>query len=177
MRRLLAVSLVSLVLAGCVPPPQAPEPPPPAPVITPTPRPTTPPPAPLASDWNDWPFTPGDWAYRRDGSGSIASFGAGPVTDEVTLRCDTAKRTLILTVRAALGTTIIRTTTMSRSLAMSATAGWEAPHKTIQIVPSDPLLDAIAFSRGRFVIERPIAPPFVLRPDPEIGRVIEDCRG
>ena len=43
--------------------------------------------------------------------------------------------------------------------------------------PNDPLLDAIAFSRGRFVIEQTGQPPLVLPPHAEIGRVIEDCRG
>ena len=41
---------------------------------------------------------------------------------------------------------------------------------------NDELLDAMAFSRGRFVIEQAGAPTLVVPAYPEVGRVIEDCR-
>ena len=39
------------------------------------------------------------------------------------------------------------------------------------------MLDAMVFSRGRFVVERTGAAPLVVPPYAEIGRVVEDCRG
>jgi hypothetical protein len=39
------------------------------------------------------------------------------------------------------------------------------------------MLDAMVFSRGRFVVDRAGAAPLVVPPYAELGRVIEDCRG
>jgi hypothetical protein len=40
----------------------------------------------------------------------------------------------------------------------------------------DPLLDAVAFSRGRFMIETPGQLALYLPSWPELSRAIEDCR-
>jgi hypothetical protein len=40
----------------------------------------------------------------------------------------------------------------------------------------DPLIDAMAFSRGRFMVEAGTAAPLYLPSWPEISRVAEDCR-
>lgn len=40
----------------------------------------------------------------------------------------------------------------------------------------DPLLDAMAFSRGRFAIQSDGLPTLYVPSWPEIGRVLEDCR-
>ncbi|MBN8814044.1 MAG: hypothetical protein J0J06_01195 [Sphingomonas sp.] len=173
MRRFLAVSFLALTLAGCVAPPQSPEAPP-APVVTPPPRPTpAPPPAPLASDWNDWPFTPGQWRYRKQGDATIGRFENGERA-LVSLTCDRISRQVRLTGIAAAPATI-RTTTLTRVLATTADAGEAVP--MLFFAAKDPMLDAIAFSRGRFVIEQKGVAPLVLPPHAEIGRVIEDCRG
>lgn len=42
--------------------------------------------------------------------------------------------------------------------------------------PRDPLLDAIAFSKGRFAVEATGVPALYIPPYPEITRAIEDCR-
>jgi hypothetical protein len=47
----------------------------------------------------------------------------------------------------------------------------------VQLQARDPLLDQIAFSRGRFTIEAPGAAMLVIPAWPEAARVIEDCRG
>lgn len=44
------------------------------------------------------------------------------------------------------------------------------------LAPRDPILDAIAYSRGRFMLELPGNPPLYLPSWPELTRVIEDCR-
>jgi len=40
----------------------------------------------------------------------------------------------------------------------------------------DPLLDAIAFSRGRFAVSMPGSPALVMPAGTEIAHVVEDCR-
>lgn len=42
---------------------------------------------------------------------------------------------------------------------------------------NDPLIDAMGFSRGRFIVETPGATPLVIPAWAEVQRVAEDCRG
>jgi hypothetical protein len=44
------------------------------------------------------------------------------------------------------------------------------------LAATDPLLDAIAFSRGRFAVEAPGLPTLILPTWPEPARVVEECR-
>jgi hypothetical protein len=46
-----------------------------------------------------------------------------------------------------------------------------------QLPVSDPLLDQMAFSRGRFLVTIEGGPSLVVPAWPEVGHVIEDCRG
>jgi hypothetical protein len=176
-RSTLAIAAIAAVaiLAGCVP---AASPPPPTPAPRPTPAPApSPTPVPLGADWNDWPVTPGDWVYRQDGRGSIALYGPVGSDALVTLRCDRGRSTLYLSVHGPASSATVRTTSLSRAIPLQSTGG-DAGYVATALTPSDSLLDAMAFSRGRFVI----APgggqnPLVVPPYAEIGRVIEDCRG
>jgi hypothetical protein len=47
---------------------------------------------------------------------------------------------------------------------------------SLSIRARDPLLDAIAFSRGRFAVEAEGRGRLILPADPVISRVVEDCR-
>jgi hypothetical protein len=164
-----------LLLAGCVPPP-APPPvarPAPPPVVQPSPPPVV---TPLASDWNQWPFTLGDWAYRKDGVGSIALFGPVGADALLTLRCDRTRGAMYLSISGAGDAATIRTTTLTRTIPLRSTGG-DAGYVASQLAPSDAMLDAMVFSRGRFVVDRAGATPLVVPPYAELGRVIEDCRG
>jgi len=154
--------LLPLLLAACVPaapPPAAPPPRPAAPVAAPAP-------APLTADWRDWPRTPGDWSYERAGSESRATFRPAGVS----LSCGTDRRLRLAIAGRAMAPVMIRTSTASRLLSPDA-AG------TLSLQAQDRLLDAMAFSRGRFVLEQAGAAPLVLPSWAEMGRVIEDCRG
>jgi len=167
--------LLALAVAACAgPPPPAPRPAPRVPL--PIPRPA-PPPA-LGADWRDWPLTPGTWAYRRDARGSIALFGSPNGDAAVTLRCDLGRRQLFLSrAGGAAAPLTIRTSSTTRTLQALPVGGDGLPYIAAALAPSDQLLDAMAFSRGRFVIEQPHSPPLVIPAWAEIGRVTEDCRG
>nr|WP_231621733.1 hypothetical protein [Sphingomonas sp. 37zxx] len=174
MQRILALFAPIALLAGCVAPAR-PEPkaPPPPPASTPTPAPA---PAPASSDWRDWPLTPGTWAYARLAGGSIARFGQPGAEPELTLQCDLGGNVLILSRRGAApagAAMTIRTNTTTRAVATQATGSAMA----VRLQPRDPLIDAIGFSRGRFVVEqRPMA-VLVVPTWAEFLRVAEDCRG
>jgi hypothetical protein len=114
--------------------------------------------------------TPGDWRYA-DGEAVFAIAGAGPA---LIVRCDRAARRIEL-VRLAGGGARLRVTTSfsARSLAGAPSASGV----TVALPASDPLLDAIAFSRGRFTVESDSGAMLVLPAWPEPARVVEDCRG
>jgi hypothetical protein len=162
--RLLGMAAAA-ALAGCAPrsgpaPPLAAATPPPAPAPAPEP------PAEAKADWADLPLSPGDWRYgSAGGGGSEARFGdaaAGFV-----LRCDLGRRQLLLARPGAPAGTVLTIRTSSASRAVPDAAALPA---------SDPLLDAIAFSRGRFAVEAPGLPALIVPAWPEPGRVVEDCR-
>jgi len=87
------ISLLALLaLAACVAPSA---PPAPKAVSAPPPVAVAPPPR-LTGDWNDWPFTPGNWTYRRDGRTSVAQFGTPGRNATVNFRCDAQSRRVTL---------------------------------------------------------------------------------
>lgn len=173
-----------LALAGCIPPaneaPPAPMPSrapvavaPPAPVATPA-IPLTP----AQANWMDAQTTAGDWRWRRAGGESFAEFRTPGGQLLVQFNC-TADREMVLAVAhnpTASGSVTIRTETVVRTLAAEAREGWLETRLTAR----DPLLDAIAFSRGRFAVELPHdnaqTGALYLPAYPEITRVVEDCR-
>jgi hypothetical protein len=170
---LLAAALLPLaVLAGCAPPAAQ------APTVTALPAPPVEPPAPvrLGSDWRDWPATPGTWSYRRDARGSLALFGPAGADAAVTLRCDRAARALYLSRAGSAATPLtVRTSSVTRTVAVQPTGGTPL-YVALALAATDPLLDAMAFSRGRFTLEQAGVPPLVVPAWAEIGRTIEDCR-
>lgn len=161
--------------AACVGPPRQPAPAPAPRIVRPAPRP--PAPAPQAADWRDWPLTPGNWSYRQDARGSIALFGPPGGEAFLTLRCDAAARRLYLSRAGETASPLtIRTTSLTRLLSVQSTGGG-LPYVAAALAASDPLLDAMGFSRGHFVVEQAGAPPLVVPAWAEIERVTEDCRG
>ncbi|MET3710645.1 hypothetical protein ABIC65_001325 [Sphingomonas trueperi] len=174
MRLLSLLAGAGLVLvAGCVP---APSTPPPAPARRPVPVPAPPPPPAskptLRADWRDWPLTPGDWRYRA-GSATYGAAGGAPLA---TFRCDlTTRRVTLARTGSAPASLTLRTTSAVR--AVPATPDPSAPGMlAMAFAANDSFLDALGFSRGRFVIEGGGMPVLVIPAWPEILRVVEDCR-
>ncbi|MBX9883228.1 MAG: hypothetical protein K2X73_14805 [Sphingomonas sp.] len=155
--------LLLVPLAGCVAPPTSAPAPRVATTPPPAPRPA-PAPAPLATDWRDWSLTPGAWRYA-DG---VASFGA-PGADRLELRCAAGRQLMVTRPGSGAGTVTLRTTSGTRTFA--------AAGGTITLAANDPGIDAMGFSRGRFVLEQNGAAPLVVPVAPEVLRVAEDCRG
>jgi hypothetical protein len=148
----------------------------PAPKPQPTPQPQ--PSAPVyQSDWNYWPVTPGDWVYRRDERGSIALFGPIGQDALATLRCDTTRRMLYFSRAGQVSGTTEMTVRASQGLQNYAAGPVPGtPYVAAAIQPADPMLDKLAYSRGRFVVEVTGLPPLKLPSWAEVARVIEDCR-
>lgn len=167
--------LSSLAVAGCVAPPPRPAP---APQVVALPAPPLAAPAALGDDWRDWPLTPGTWRYL---AGS-ARFGEAEALPTLSLACDRATRIVTLSRPGVSGEPVLTIRTTSATRALTATAmtrpdSWPPTALEVRLAATDPLLDAMAFSRGRFTVEQPGKPPLVIPAYAEIGRVIEDCRG
>lgn len=151
--------------------------PPPTPVPTPTPRPAPPPPPPsrpATQGWQDVPITPGDWSWGMEGGQSVARFAGGALV----LRCDRTSGTITLQrAGAAPGIEPLTVTTTSGVRTLSATPQpGPVPAVAVTLSARDPLIDAIAFSRGRFAVEAPGLAPLYVPSWPEVSRVSEDCR-
>lgn len=157
------IHCLPLLLAACagqVIPPAAPPP------AAPPPRgaaPVTPPPA----AWDDAPRTPGDWRYAN----GVARFSAGG-GDPFIMRCDALTATVALVWPGAQGDSLVVTssTGQRRLAATPTTAGLEA-----RLPARDPFLDAMAYSRGKFMVAAGTA-RLLLPTWGEVFRVIEDCR-
>jgi hypothetical protein len=152
--------ILLLALGACVSPPKHAA----APVVAPPPVavPVLPPQPPVA--WEDRARTPGDWAL----TGGVARFEPVDGAAVLTLRC--AGPEIVLAYPAAqAGALTIRTTTLARTLQIAA--GGEA-----RLAASDPLLDAMIYSRGRFMVSAAGEPDLIIPPWPEVARVVEDCR-
>lgn len=174
---------LTFAIAGCIP--RAPEPlPAPAPVATPAPTPAptpVPPPTvtqPVYDNWMDAPRTPGDWTYRPEQGGSAILYGE-PASDAVfVMRCDRSQRTVYLD-RAGESSgerpMRIRTETMDSTLS-ARPIGEQLPYMRASVPASSSLLEAMAFSKGRFAVNVEGLPPLYLPAWPEVTRVIEDCR-
>ena len=166
-----------LALGGCSTTPRTIPEAAPVPVPTPAPPPAAVVAPPPSADWRDWALTPGTWAYRQDARGSIALFGRAGEDADLTLRCDRGRARLYLSRRGEGATGFdIRTTSAARRLAAQQTGGTPA-YLAAELGVRDPILDAIGFSRGRFVVEAAGLPVLVVPAWAETLRVVEDCRG
>ena len=118
----------------------------------------------------------GTWSYRAIPGGSEADFIDAAATVRFEIRCNRAARTVSLIrtgVAAAAPTLTIWTTSLSRT----APARFLATRQLVaDLAATDQLLDAIAFSRGRFATAASGAPMVAVPAWPETTRVVEDCR-
>lgn len=183
---LLPSALCLALLSACAQqtPPPAPTPQPrPVETVAPAPQPA---PRPIG-DWRNAPLTPGRWTYTRvqevpthsppSPPVFVAVFGSDRRTELFGIECQRAAGRIILLVpgkTSNAAVTITTTTAVSRPLtaALNASRGW----LEVTLAPRDVILDQVAFSRGRFVVEVSGEATMYLPAWPEVSHVIEDCR-
>ena len=128
------------------------------------------------ADFSYAPVTPGAWAYRTVTGGSEAAFVDGAGATRMVIACGKVTRlvTLSRVSTAPASTMSFWTSSASRDLL----SRFDQPSGRViaQLGGMDSLLDAIAFSRGRFAISMPGYPALVLPAGTEIAHVVEDCR-
>ena len=106
------------------------------------------------------PLPAGQWSYVATATGGEARFGS-----HLLLLCDKLTRTMTISRPGApVAVLTIVTDMQSRALPPNG-----------RISAYDPLLDSIAFSRGRFLVSGG-GPVLAIPSWPEAARSIEDCR-
>ncbi|WP_137679596.1 hypothetical protein [Aurantiacibacter suaedae] len=179
---LAALAALGLSLGGCVASPPAPVAAPaqtPAPAPAPQPQPTAAPTqavTPAYDNWMDAPQTPGDWSFRLIPTGALAQFGSDPANPLFGLECVKATRQVLLHVpRASGGAMLLRTESMDRTLEPASLPSGPSYVRYL-VAARDPLLDAMAFSKGRFAAQVSGGLAYYLPAWPEVTRVVEECR-
>jgi hypothetical protein len=124
----------------------------------------------------DAPLTPGDWSYGN----RVARFGEAGAAPILALSCAGEGQVRIEYFRAPAAplSLTIRTETMARAITDLSVVGANNQGFPLRgtIPARDPLLDAMAFSKGRFAVEIAGQPTLYVPSYPEVTRVIEDCR-
>jgi hypothetical protein len=156
------------------------------PMAAPAPHPPLSNPAPAnVADWRDVPLPPGDWTWSKHAGGSVARYGAVDQPSVAILRCDHSAKTVQVALPAehpadqdAAPRRAVITTSTSSGTATAAPVIIDGQMMwSVTLPASDHVLDAMAFSRGRFRIAITGLAPQVLPSWAEVGRVVEDCRG
>ena len=128
------------------------------------------------SDWRRAPLAGGSWAYRELPTGSEAVFTDARVTRRVLVKCSRATRRVTISVVSPTAASSIRVSTTEAERVLPATFDAQGFQITADLGAQDPILDAIAFSRGRVAFTIAGGSALVVPAWPEIARSIEDCR-
>jgi hypothetical protein len=110
------------------------------------------------------PLSAGQWSYAGTLGGSEARFGSA-----FAIRCDRVAR--LVTLRR-IGPVV---TTPASAMTITTDLGVRTLASNGVVANRDTVLDAIAFSRGRFIVDGG-GLRLVLPASPEAARSIEDCR-
>jgi hypothetical protein len=183
---LLLVLAMLLVAPACSGSRTAPAARPPVAATTP-PKPRAPTPAPpvaaplpvtAASGWTDLSVSNGGWQYESDGTISRALFGDNPFRPAMVIACNRGQGWVGIAVRGTPpGPRRMEILTETAQRAMTAANQPEVDGVAATLAPGDPLLDAMALSKGRFAVAVEGASMLIVPSYAEVSRVIEDCRG
>ena len=130
-----------------------------------------------AADYSYSPITPGAWTYRPVAGGSEASFVDTTGITRLVATCGKVTRLVTLSRISAAPAATLSFWTSSSTRDLPARFDINSKRVIAQIGASDPLLDALVFSRGRFAVSMPGSPALVAPAGTEVAHVVEDCRG
>jgi hypothetical protein len=129
-----------------------------------------------STDFSYSPVSPGSWTYRTVAGGTEAAFVDGTGTTRMAIACGKVTRLVTLSRSSAAPAASLSFWTSSLSRNLSARFDQPSGRVVAQLSAVDPLLDALAFSRGRFAVMMPGSPAMVLPAGSEVAHVVEDCR-
>jgi hypothetical protein len=118
----------------------------------------------------------GRWTWTATADGSEAAFLDTAGRAQLWLRCSRTAQTFSLARPSSSIAPFLAVWTTAQTRSLPASYNPATARVTAQISASDPLLDALAFSRGRIAVGISGSPLLVTPAWPEIARVVEDCR-
>ena len=119
---------------------------------------------------------PGTWAYGPAAGGSQVVFRDAAGRAQLTIQCTRSQRRVTIAKPASGAAPAIFVWTSSQSRTVPASFDPTLAQLGAPLTAFDPLLDAMAFSRGRIAASVAGGPALVMPAWSEISRVIEDCR-
>ena len=131
---------------------------------------------PRAVDFSTSAVAPGSWIYQALPGGSESRFVDATGTARLVLHCTKATRQVSISHASGVPAASLSVWTSSASRNLPVRFEANAMRVTAELFALDPLLDAIAFSRGRFAVTMAGGSPLVVPAWPEAARTIEDCR-
>ena len=126
----------------------------------------------------DAPQTPGTWEYENEPGEKLALFGVNPREPIFLVRCGPEGMALGRVTNAPQEAgRVMSVTTESETRRLQAEPVPSRPQILAATLDADdPLLDAMAITKGRFAIEVEGEETLYLPAWVEVSRVIEDCR-
>lgn len=118
----------------------------------------------------------GDWTYAATGDESSATFVNASGQPQLSIRCTRSTRQVALLKAASGAAPSMWIWTSSQKKSVPASYDSASARVIANLGAYDPMLDAIAASRGRIGFSTSGLEALVVPPWPEVGRVIEDCR-
>jgi hypothetical protein len=119
---------------------------------------------------------PGSWTYAATTDGSEASFFDASSRPQLFVRCTRAGRQVTIAKPSSAAAPFLNVWTSSQARNLPASYNPATYRLSATVTAFDPLLDAIAFSRGRFAVSMSGATALIVPAWEEPARVIEDCR-
>ena len=118
----------------------------------------------------------GSWAYSATADGSEATFSNPQGLVQLVVHCARATRRVTIAKLAGAESPFLSVWSSSLTKSVPSSFNPATGRVTIDFAPYDPLLDAIASSRGRIGVTIAGQAPLVVPAWAETARVIEDCR-
>src|SRR5690349_14204408 len=118
----------------------------------------------------------GSWTYAPVAGGSDATYADTSGNPQLWVHCTRATRRVTIAKPATAAAPLINVWTSSLTRSVPASFNPATMRLTIELAAFDPLLDAMASSRGRVGFSVGTQPALVVPPWAEASRVFEDCR-
>jgi hypothetical protein len=118
----------------------------------------------------------GNWTYAASADGSDAIFANALGASQLWVHCTRATRRVTIGKAAAAVAPFVNVWTSSQTRSVASSFNPATGGLTMDFTNYDPLLDAIATSRGRIGFSAGSEPPLVVPAWAEAAHVIEDCR-
>lgn len=118
----------------------------------------------------------GSWAYSATADGSEATFSNPQGFAQLLVHCTRATRRVTIAKLAGAPAAFLSVWSSSLTKSVPSSFNPATGRLTTDFAPYDPLLDAIASSRGRIGVTIAGQMPLVVPAWAETARVIEDCR-